>query len=177
MGFTKAICESELAQRLLRRGVDISPDWANGAKILVEGLTAAMFDEGGFAPSDLRQWHVVMWPSQEKEVHDVLKALSYRTRPREKTRHTISLQPNKVAHGEQTNACSVDAELEERASRGHEQEEVPGEDIWPKLPEELRYSRTFIDLRQDPRIGLSPRSNYTKSSNDRLGISNPRQWG
>ena len=43
--FTSAISESTLARSLSMRGVNISPDCANGAKILMEGLTPEMVEK------------------------------------------------------------------------------------------------------------------------------------
>ena len=68
------------------RGVDICPEWANGAKILAQGLTPLMMEEAipSFAPDDLRRSHVVMLPDNEKDVLESLSDLSYRMRPRSK---------------------------------------------------------------------------------------------
>merc|ERR1712183_980855 len=77
---------------MLGRGHVISPDWANGAKILVDGLTQAFMEEAGFPPADLRRSHVVVLPEDEKSVVDSLRSLSYRARPRVNNRTTITCQ-------------------------------------------------------------------------------------
>mmetsp|Transcript_6799 Transcript_6799/g.12608 ORF Transcript_6799/g.12608 Transcript_6799/m.12608 type:complete len:744 (-) Transcript_6799:170-2401(-) len=172
--FTSAISETMIAETLCQRGVDISPDWANGAKILVEGLTPALMEEGGFAPEDLRVWHVVMLPEHQNEVLDSLKTLPYRTRPREKSRNTIMCQMG--SNSEQPSGDSpVENSQEAEATLTDKWQHVQENDA-DIIGKDLIVSRTFIDINKDLRVDLSPRSVYTKSSNDRHGIENPRRW-
>jgi len=152
--FTDAIWQSELAKSLRNRGVDISPQWANGARILIEGLTPAMLEKSGFAPGDLRRSHVVVTAENEDNVEVALRqSLSYRTRPRIKTRTVITCWEPVM-----------------RAIFG------PEEDSSTSFPKDLCITRTFLDVPKNIRVGWDPRSVYTKSSNDRHGIENPRKW-
>ena len=141
------------------RGVNISPDWANGAKILMEGLTPEMMEKGDppFDPDDLRRSHVVALPEHETDVLESLRDLSYRKRPRTKTRNIFTCQklPSK--------------------EEGDFLEEEP-QCFQLGLPEDLCVTRTFIDVPSYIRVGYRPRSVYTKSSNDMHGIENPRKW-
>ena len=38
--FQEAILASELAQSMKAKGIDVEPQWANGAKVLFDGVTA-----------------------------------------------------------------------------------------------------------------------------------------
>merc|ERR1712048_244062 len=82
----------------------MAPDWANGAKILVEGLTHDLMKESvdEFAPDDLCQWHVVMLPEHETEINKALRTLTYRMRPRPKTRQTVMIQDKAMANDQST---------------------------------------------------------------------------
>lgn len=136
--------------------------------------------EGGFELSNLRQWHVLVLPEHEFELLEALRTLSYRERPREKTRHEISLQRMEVSIGEQTNDGSDEVDHFAAPIEHEQEEELFGHqlpDTWSTFPQELEISRTFINVKQEFRIEFTPRSNYTKSSNDRLAITNPRKWG
>lgn len=180
--FTDAICDSELAQRLHNRGIPISPVWANGAKILVEGLKPEIMKEAGFPPEDLRLWHVVVHPEKERDVFESLMKLTYRKRPREKSRKVISCmkQPSlrqlfvgRAFGGlgccDEHESENIDADCMQEASQ------------WSLEPltrtfRGLCVTRTFIDVSKRERVGWSPRTNYTKSTSDRHGIENPRLW-
>jgi len=166
--FTNAIRKLPLAQSLCTRGFEISPEWAKGAKILIEGLTPSMMQgaQPDFAPETLRCWHVVMLPENEKEVMDSLMGLKYRTRPREKMRTTIT--------------CQQEASKDQPCGSPGDDCEKSDEYTGSSLPEDLFVARTFIDVPANLRVGWSPRSAYTKSSNDKHGIEgrfeNPRKW-
>eukprot|EP00930_Biecheleria_cincta_P078451 TRINITY_DN65917_c0_g1_i1.p1 TRINITY_DN65917_c0_g1~~TRINITY_DN65917_c0_g1_i1.p1 ORF type:complete len:482 (-),score=71.17 TRINITY_DN65917_c0_g1_i1:327-1772(-) len=166
--FTKAIEESALAQSLVKRGVDITPEWANGAKILVEGLTSSLMGEGGFDPRNLRCWHVVMLPENDEDVKQILFGLNYRKRPRVKTMDTILL---KHLPGEDCMDDEVTSISQEQFTEGAVEEE-----LGTSFAEYYCTKNTFIDVPKNLRVGWSPRSMFTKSSNDRHGIANPREW-
>jgi len=173
--FTDSICESPLAQSLLQKGVDVTPEWANGAKILVEGLTAALLQEARFPAKDLKRSHVVVLPEHESDVHDALKELRSRIRPGVKTRKLIMCQVagNDVAEEEE----AEHDDDEEEPNHTDEHAKVDAE--WNRivLPVDLEFSKTFLSVATNKfRPGLSPRSAYAKSSNDRYGIENPRKW-
>jgi len=172
--FTGAVRESVLAQNLIQCGLDICPDWANGAKVLVQGLTPVSMEEAGFSPNDLRRSHVVVLPEHEKDVFDSLKSLSYRMRPREKTRNIIHCQTGSSL----TNTSKDCSHDEPKADQSAFADQWPymNKDEGDEIGQDLVVSKTFIDIRKDLRVELSPRSVYTKSSNDGHGIENPRKW-
>jgi pentatricopeptide repeat protein len=70
---------SDLGRRLTREGVDIKPNWANGAKVLFPTRASAL-------PSDfvakLRPYHVLARAHDVPEVVDALRCLSYKQAPR-----------------------------------------------------------------------------------------------
>jgi len=179
--FTNAISESALAQSLMMRAVNISPEWANGAKVLIEGLTPEMMEKGDppFDPDDLRRSHVVALPENEKDILESLRGLSYRMRPRTKTRNIVTCKkpPSKDP---QRDGSARDGSESCEAHEGEEEEgyfvEEEPQCFQPGLPEHLCVTRTFIDVPSYIRVGLSPRSVYTKSSTDKHGIENPRKW-
>lgn len=181
--FTNAICDSALAQSLCKSGIDISPPWANGAKILIEGLTPSVMKEAGFPPEDLHLWHVLVNPENEKDVFESLRSLTYKKRPRQKTRKVITCQtrPSKPL------PCEGAAHDDSDSCEEHELEKADGtfiEEAPQWAPEEnsssflegICVTRTFFDITKPERVGWSPRTVYTKSSNDGHGIENPRVW-
>lgn len=186
LDFTNAICDSPVAVSLLTRGVDISPAWANGAKILVDGLTPLMMEEGApsFDPSSLRRSHIVVLENYEEDVMNSVRALSYRKRPRPKTVQFMTCQatsPNISSREESTRDGSDSSEQQEvdnseAAAFAKASQHSPLGSITSALPEDFSYTRTFIDVTEHLRVGWSPRSAFTKSSNDRHGIENPRKW-
>jgi len=169
--FSNAICESTPAQTLRMRGIDISPEWANGAKILIEGLTPSMMKEAGFAPEGLHLWHVVLFPNNENDVLESLMHLSYRMRPRKKTRQFIGCQKAE----RQDLLCETSPQDDLESLENHALGKEDGA-ILNQLCEGFCITRTFIDVAKHLRVGWSPRSMYTKSSNDRHEIENPRKW-
>ena len=42
---TETLLKSPLAQDLLSKGVDVTPDWANGATVLINGLTSHIYQK------------------------------------------------------------------------------------------------------------------------------------
>jgi len=76
--FDQALIDSPLAQELVGRGVDVHPPWANGAKILAEGVDPFVLDEARVIPAP---WHVIVREHHEHEVYKTLRALPHRIRP------------------------------------------------------------------------------------------------
>mmetsp|Transcript_14201 Transcript_14201/g.28102 ORF Transcript_14201/g.28102 Transcript_14201/m.28102 type:complete len:455 (-) Transcript_14201:157-1521(-) len=170
--FKEAIHESAVAQNLIKRGIDISPEWANGAKILIEGLTPSMIQESGFQ-EQLQRWHVVVCPENEKDVMESLLAIRFRKRPKLKTQTPITCQKLPVMRS----ACAESSHQDKHEAAVAEEADLTEESqLATSIPEEFRVTRTFIDVCKSHRVGWSPRSAYTKSSNDRHGIENPREW-
>lgn len=75
-----ALRRSTLGQRAASCGEDVQPPWANGAKILVPGLTAELWSTGS-PHINLGPYHVVMLPRDEADVMAALDAIG-RRRPR-----------------------------------------------------------------------------------------------
>jgi len=70
--FDEVLLACQVAKRLAARGVDIRPAWANGAKILVEGVLPEHVDK----PLDSK--HVVVHIKDEADVWHALGGLPYR---------------------------------------------------------------------------------------------------
>jgi len=80
--FDTALLGSSLAMHAAKRGAEIRPAWANGAKIFVECLTASDAEESRV---DLCPRHVVVYEDEEQDVYDALARLPCKIRPRLKT--------------------------------------------------------------------------------------------
>jgi len=175
--FEDALANSSLAQTLLERGVDIQPSWANGAKVLVEDVTAEMMECSGRPPCELRPFHVVVALADEHHVFEALQGLPYRNRPRIKGGKRVVFRTS----GAEQDTCNVESESEGGdndvsviSGSGSTQAAVQGESSSAFAVGGMEYVRTFLHLPL-PKM-VTPRSNYTKSSNDRHNIPNPRLW-
>jgi len=209
--FTDAILKSPLAEDLRSKGVDVHPPWANGAKVLIGGLTSDILEKSGHAVEELKVYHVLCLPEDEETVQECLMQLPYRIRPRAKRRMVLSLASSSRADSASMNddaSSSKDlirvnkrlpatrfllSTLSRSSSSLHEgqvndESSTMGEDD-SSMTEETRNgdahsiwqehfctTRTFIDVTKSARIGWNPRSLYTKSSGDRLGIDSGRRW-
>mmetsp|Transcript_56716 Transcript_56716/g.109518 ORF Transcript_56716/g.109518 Transcript_56716/m.109518 type:complete len:283 (-) Transcript_56716:118-966(-) len=152
--FEEALLQSDLAKALAQRSVDMQPSWAHGAKIFVEGLTEEALQHSGIVPQDLRPWHVIAQKEDEASIHAVLHHLKYRIRPRVRSAETIHLHPGNASS---SNSAQDTGEMQ------------------------VVVYQTFIHVVESKAI--SPRTDYTRSSTDRLDlenpgrIRNPRLWG
>merc|ERR1711957_139810 len=72
--FEDALLKSDVARKCIQQGVDITPSWANGAKIFSAVVTESSLD------IELHPWHVVVDAVDEQMVHDSLRILPYNTR-------------------------------------------------------------------------------------------------
>ena len=91
----RAVSQSDSGRRLLRKGVNLKPCWANGAKILVEGLTEDIWKracrDAGENP-ELRPAHVVLPSSALSEILAEVQKIPHSSRPRIKAgQATISV--------------------------------------------------------------------------------------
>lgn len=91
----RAVRRSDSGRRLLEKGVNLKPCWANGAKILVEGLTEDIWKracrDAGEDP-ELRPAHVVLPSSALSEILAEIQKIPHSSRPRIKAGHaTISV--------------------------------------------------------------------------------------
>jgi len=74
--FDSVLLNSEVAHAAIERGAELQPDWANGAKLFVEGVGPEFFDV------HLCPRHVLVFAEDEALVHAVLRKLPYNFRPR-----------------------------------------------------------------------------------------------
>jgi len=152
--FKEALLQSDFAKAFAQRSVDMQPSWAHGAKIFVEGLTEEALQHSGIVPQDLRPWHVIAQKEDEASIHAVLHHLKYRIRPRVRFAETIHLH---LGNASSCNSAQDTGEME------------------------VVVYQTFIHVVESKAI--SPRTDYTRSSTDRLDlenpgkIRNPRLWG
>ena len=91
----RAVRRSDSGRRLLEKGVNLKPCWANGAKILVEGLTEDVWkqacQDAGENP-ELRPAHVVLPSSALSEILAEVQKIPHSSRPRIKAgQATISV--------------------------------------------------------------------------------------
>jgi len=63
--FNEALMESESAKSLKDEGIDLLPAWANGANILLRGLTAEIMEHSPMTPQMLGPHHVIVAQSDE----------------------------------------------------------------------------------------------------------------
>jgi len=82
----EALFHSKLAQDLQMRGVNVFPDWARGAKVLIEGLTEDDLRHNGYDPTSLRPWHVLTYVEDVSLVFESLRRIPYCRRPRAKAK-------------------------------------------------------------------------------------------
>jgi hypothetical protein len=76
----EALNGSSAACAAVDRGVNTRPDWANGAKVFVEGLNREALVAAGV--EELCPRHVLVKAEDEEAVQASLQVLSYRVRPR-----------------------------------------------------------------------------------------------
>ena len=91
----RAVSQSDSGRRLLEKGVNLKPCWANGAKILVEGLTEDIWKhacrDAGANP-ELRPAHVVLPSGALSEILAEVQKIPHSSRPRIKAgQATISV--------------------------------------------------------------------------------------
>jgi len=83
---SRILRSSRLGQELRAQQVDMTPSWANGAMILVPGLSLEDLRQNGHDPASLRPWHVVAMVDDTHEVFSSLQRMPYPQRPRAKAR-------------------------------------------------------------------------------------------
>jgi hypothetical protein len=71
-----------IAQGLRQSGVGLTPEWANGATVLVQGLTPESLKEAGFDPEHLRWYYVIVPPEIEKDIVAPFANRPLKERPR-----------------------------------------------------------------------------------------------
>jgi len=74
--FRRLLLESEFAAEARAEGVEIEPEWAQGAKIFVRISAEDLGSE-----IDLRSYHVVIHEVDVPRVHEILRTLSCKQRP------------------------------------------------------------------------------------------------
>jgi hypothetical protein len=193
-------------QRMALEGADPVPRWANGAKILVPGLTADAWNACG-GPVQLAPFHVVALPEDVAEVMASLSDLGNR-RPRPKpgtaplpveipttalfqdismgTASSGAMAPAAPAVQElQDGACHVSDVSSSTVPTSHMGDEVVLA-AWRHAllkgakaihPVHLNVRHTFLEPPENPVI--TPRSDYTASAPaapEAPQVANPRIW-
>jgi len=165
--FDQTVVNSQLAMALRNHGVDITPSWANGAKVLVEGVTPEMMEQVGFPPNTLRPWHVVIPASEEAGLLDALRMMPYRARPRVRNRHAVTLANDPAQDmSREGNDGSGDGEPDTNLETGDADEDMS--EGTPPVPVQVTFVHFPLPL------AISERSRFTQSSTDRHRIQNPR---
>lgn len=166
--FSDVLVGSDLGLELKKRGEDACPAWANGAKILVPGLTPEAMASGGVPPSGLRPWHVVVREGDREEVAAILQTLPYKLRPRQKT-PASKLKGAVVRSGA---AGSIGATGEDTHQDAPISEPTSSDSSGLAEPR-IVVEKTFLHMLEP----LSPRTSYTKSTSDAHGMVNHRAKG
>jgi len=79
LALQNAIMESPVARLAAQRGIDVVPPWANGAKVLVDGVGPQHID-APMAVGALRPWRVIVSESDEAVLMAALQGLPYSIR-------------------------------------------------------------------------------------------------
>jgi hypothetical protein len=166
--FSDVLVGSDLGLELKRRGEDACPAWANGAKILVPGLTPEAMASGGVPLAGLRPWHVVVREGDREKVAAILQTLPYKLRPRQKT-PASKLNGAVVRSGAAGGVEADDEDTHQDASIS----ELTSSDPTGLAEARIVVEKTFLHMREP----LSPRTSYTKSTTDAHGVANHRAKG
>ena len=182
----RAVRRSDSGRRLLEKGVNLKPCWANGAKILVEGLTEEIWKQAcrdaGENP-ELRPAHVVLPSSALSEILAEVQKIPHSSRPRIKAgQATISVPDlsqftdlsDTGARGSQESSCAFISGSSTGTSEMSGwaafidglQKKIMHVPLGP-----LNVTRGFIHEPEEAPI--TPRSVATESEHGHLGI-NPR---
>lgn len=74
-----ALLTSSVADAARSQGIEIQPEWARGAKIFVKGFGPDQLDEP-LANGQLKPWHVIVYESDEADLHAALQCLPVRVK-------------------------------------------------------------------------------------------------
>jgi len=142
--FDTALIDSPLAQELVGRGVDVHPVWANGAKVLAEGVDPFVLDEARVIPAP---WHVIVREHHEHEVYKTLRALPHEIRPKLKRgREKIFVHDSDLEHAQlrslsPRSSCSLSAQSFELQS-----DPTSSSENVPPVERLVLIRRTFIHV-------------------------------
>lgn len=162
--FEDALLQSDIAQRLVTRGVDVKPSWAHGAKIFVDNVEKASLEQAGVTIRDLRHWHVLVLDEDVPWVESIMRKVVGR-KSRVRSARSVYLDVTSALPGD----LDVAEQIEGKG-------ESPTYDVY--------VCRTFVHVPK-PKM-ISPRTCYTQSSpdphvEDDVEIDrrrlNPRMWG
>lgn len=83
---SNALLSSDLAAAVRAEGLEVEPEWANGAKVFVPIAAEDI-------PADvtLRPWHVLVREEDRPRIDEILRTLRCRERPRIKSSRSLSL--------------------------------------------------------------------------------------
>lgn len=182
----RAVSQSDSGRRLLEKDVNLKPCWANGAKILVEGLTEGIWKQAcrdaGENP-ELRPAHVVLPSNALSEILAEVQKIPHSSRPRIKAGQATISVPD----------LSQFTDLSDTGARGSQESsyafisanstgtsEMSG---WAAFIDGLRKKIMHVPLgplnvtrgfiHEPAEALITPRSEATESEHGHLGI-NPR---
>mmetsp|Transcript_46241 Transcript_46241/g.104850 ORF Transcript_46241/g.104850 Transcript_46241/m.104850 type:complete len:361 (+) Transcript_46241:266-1348(+) len=139
------IIESDFARALLDRGIDLKPDWAGGAIVMVEGLQPEDLQD------DYGRWNVAVCECDEHCIHEALKKLPYNIRPRLKPDVGRQYVPGRAelfctSEMDGDSMQISESEDEENSLSSEHTNDTCGE----VNGEEIYYARTFLHVRVKP---------------------------
>jgi len=154
--FVAALIDSDLGCELAARGVNMRPDWAQGAKVMMEGLTPDALSAAGVDPSTLRAWNVVALKSDEPRILAAIASLPYRSRPRVRRAASQSIVLKHARPSESSAECGNPSEAE--AEENADTPETPLEGLISAIEVSIR--RTFVHFEES--ASISPRTAATR---------------
>ena len=181
----RAVSESDSGRRLLEKGVNLKPCWANGAKILVEGLTEDIWKQAcrdaGENP-ELRPKHVVIPSNALSEILAEVQKIPHSSRPRIKAGQATISVPD----------LSQFTDLSDTGARGSQESSyafIPANSStvssemsgWAAFIDGLRKKIMHVPLgplnvtrgfiHEPEEAPITPRSEATESEHGNLGIN------
>ena len=183
----RAVSQSDSGRRLLEKGVNLKPGWANGAKILVEGLTEEIWKQAcrdaGENP-ELRPANVVLPSSALCEILAEIQKIPHSSRPRIKAGQATISVPDLSTFGDLSDTGARGSQessyafISANSSTGTS--EMSG---WAAFIDGLREKIMHVPLgplnvtrgfiHEPEEAPITPRSEATESEHGNLGI-NPR---
>ncbi|CAE8667928.1 unnamed protein product [Polarella glacialis] len=170
------LTDSALGRKAMQENCVLQPLWANGAKILVPGLSEEVWRKADVGMS-LKPFHIVVQSDDVDELQQVLRCIRYQDRPRIKANtlpvcfaaseqvsgsEQASLFQD-VSSGSSREACAASACSDSDLEDGRETFLNELQEIVRSAPiVHLNVSRTFVDLAETPQ--LTPRTCVTASA-------------
>merc|ERR1712032_383168 len=145
----KVIIESDFARALLDRGMNLKPDWAGGAIVMVDGLQPEDLQD------DYGRWNVAVCECDEHHIHEALKKLPYNLRPRLKPGVGRQYVPGRA---ELFCTSETDGDSMQISGAGGEEDSLSNKQTSDTCGEvngeEIYYARTFLHVRVKPAASM-----------------------